>query len=150
MIGDGGDPVPNPDYDANKERENKTEVVIPLNHLSNFWRSLEMLLINCEVELILTWPKNCALADMAVDADANPAVVAPTGLEFQITDTILHVPVVTSSTKDDNNFSDQLKSGFKRTIKWNKYRSEMINQTKTSHLNYLLDPTFTKVNRLLG
>ena len=94
MIGDGGDPVPNPDYDANKESENKTEVVIPLNHLSNFWRSLEMPLINCEVELILTWPKNCALADMAVDADANPAVVPLTGLEFQITDTKLYVPVV--------------------------------------------------------
>ena len=98
--------------------------------------------------MILTWSKNCALADMAVDADANPAVVAPTGLEFQITDTILHVPFVTSSTKDDNNFLDQLKSRFKRTNKWNKYRSEMTNQTKTDHLNHLIDPTFTKVNRL--
>ena len=87
IIGDGGNPVPNPDYDANKEGENKTEVVIPLKHLSNFWRSLEIPLINCEVELILTWSKNCALADVAVDADANSAVVAPTGLEFQITDT---------------------------------------------------------------
>ena len=50
--------------------------------------------------------------------------------------------------KDDNNFSEQLKSGFKRTIKWNKHRSEMTNQTKTNYLNYLIDPTFTKVNRL--
>ena len=57
------------------------------------------------------------------------------------------MPVVTLSTKDDN-FLEQLKSGFKRTIKWNKYRSEMANQTKTNHLNYLIDPTFTKVNRL--
>ena len=83
IIGDEGNPVPNPDYDANKEGENKTEVVIPLKHLSNFWRSLEIHLINCEVELIFTWSKNCALADMAVDADANPAVVAPTGLEYK-------------------------------------------------------------------
>ena len=52
------------------------------------------------------------------------------------------------SAKDDNNFLEQLKSGFKRTIKWNKYRSEMTNQTKTNHLNHLIDPTFTKVNRL--
>ena len=52
------------------------------------------------------------------------------------------------STKDDNNFLEQLKLAFKRTIKWNKYRSEMTNQTKTNHLNYLIDPTFTKVNRL--
>ena len=102
--------------------------------------------INCE--LILTWSKNGALADMAADADANPAIVAPTGLKFQITDTSLYVPVVTLSTKDDNNFFEQLISGFKKTIKWNKYRSEMTNQTITNHLNHLIDPTFTKVNRL--
>ena len=60
----------------------------------------------------------------------------------------MYVPVVTLSTKDDNNFLEQLKSGFKRTIKWNKYRSEMTNQTKTNHLNHLIDPTFIKVNRL--
>ena len=58
------------------------------------------------------------------------------------------MPVVTLSTKNDNNFLEQLNSGFKRTIEWNKYRSEMTNQTKTNHLNYLIDPTFTKVNRL--
>ena len=58
------------------------------------------------------------------------------------------MPLVTLSAKDDNNFLEQLKSGFKRTIKWNKYRSEMTNQTKTNYLNYLIDPTFTKVNRL--
>ena len=57
------------------------------------------------------------------------------------------MPVVTLSTKDDNNFLEQLKSGFKRTIKWNKCRSEMTNQTKTNHLNHLINPTFTKINR---
>ena len=56
--------------------------------------------------------------------------------------------VVTLSTKDDNNFLEQLKSGFKKTIKWNKYRSKMTNQTKTNYLNYLIDPTFTNVNTL--
>ena len=60
----------------------------------------------------------------------------------------LYVPEVTLSTKDDNNFLEQLKSGFKRTIKWNKYRPEMTNQTKTNNLNYLIDPTFTNVYRL--
>ena len=107
-----------------------------------------MPLIVCEVELILTWSKNCALVDMTVNADANPAIVAPTGLEFKITDTKLYVPVVTLSIENDNNFLEQLKSGFKSTIKWNKYKSEMTNQTKTDHLNYLIDPTFNKVNRL--
>ena len=60
----------------------------------------------------------------------------------------MYVPAVNLSSKDNSNFLEQLKSGFKRTIKWNKYRSEMTNQTKTNHLNHLIDPTFTKVNRL--
>ena len=60
-----------------------------------------MPLVVCEVELILTWSKNCALVDMTVNADANPAIVAPTGLEFKITDTKLYVPVVTLSVEND-------------------------------------------------
>ena len=60
----------------------------------------------------------------------------------------MYVLIVTLSTEDDNNFSEQLKSGFKRTIKWNKYRSEMTNETKTINLNDLIDPIFNKVNRL--
>ena len=51
----------------------------------------------------------------------------------------MYVAVVTLSTEDDNNFLEQLKSGFKRTIRWNKYRSEMTNQTKNNNLNYLID-----------
>ena len=136
--------------------EQKVEIVVPLKYLSNFWRTLDMPLINCEINLILTWSENCVLTSKATrDAvpaqGGNPAVTRvnnPTNARFKITDTKLYVPVVTLSTKDDNNFLEQLKSGFKRTIKWNKYRSEMTNQTKTNHLNYLIDPTFTKVNRL--
>ena len=84
-------------YDANKFGKNETEVVVPLKHLSNFQRSLNIPLINCEVESILTWSKNCVLADMTVRAAQgdNPAIVAPLGLEFHITDTKLYVPVVT-------------------------------------------------------
>ena len=74
-----GNPVPNPNYDANKADTKETEVVIPLKHLSNFWRNLDILLMNCEGELIPTWSKNCILADMTVDADADPAIVAPSG-----------------------------------------------------------------------
>ena len=60
-------------------------------------------LTNCEVELILTWSKNCVLADMTVRAAQgdNPVIVAPTGLEFQITDTKLYVPVFTLSKEND-------------------------------------------------
>ena len=110
-------------YDANKFVKTETEVVIPLKHLSNFWRSLNIPLIICKVELILTWSKNCVLVDMTerdTEGD-NPAIVALTELEFKITDTKLYVPVVTSSKENDTKLLQQLKTGFKRTIKWNKY-----------------------------
>ena len=104
-------------YDANKVGKNKTEIVVSLKHLRNFWRTLSILLINCETELILTWSKSCALADITVRAAGNndnlPAIVAPTGLEFQITDTKLYIPVVSFSTENDK--KEQLKSGFKKT-----------------------------------
>ena len=89
---------------------------------------------------------------MTVRAAGNnndpPAVVAPTGLEFQITDTKLYVPVVTLSKENDKKLLEQLKSGFKRTVKWNKYRSQITIQPQNNNLNYLIDPTFTNVNRL--
>ena len=56
--------------------------------------------------------------------------------------------MVTLSSENDNKLLEKLKTGFKRTITWNKYRSEMSNQTKNNNLNYLIDPTFTNVNRL--
>ena len=96
------------------------KVVIPLKYLSNFWRSLNIPLINCEVELILTWSKNCALVDMTRrNAQGNnPATVPPTEITFEITDTNLYVPVVTLSKENDTKLLEQLKTGFKRTLKW--------------------------------
>ena len=81
----------------------------------------------------------------------NPVVYEinnPENATFQITDTKLYVPVVTLSKENDIKLLEQLKSGFKRTIKWNKYRSQMTIQPKNRNLNYLIDPTFTNVNRL--
>ena len=72
----------------------------------------------------------------------------PTGLEFQIKDTKLYVPVVTLSKENDTMLLENLKSGFKKTIKWNKYRSQMTIQNNNNNLNYLIDPTFTNVNTL--
>ena len=105
-------------------------------------------MINCEVELILTWSKNCVLADMTVDAAADPAIVAPSGAKFKITDTKLYVPVVTLSKENDIKLLEQLKTGFKRTIKWNKYRSQITVQSNNNNLNYLIDTTFTNLNIL--
>ena len=148
-IGDGEE-----GYDANKVGKNETEVVIPLKHLSNFWRNLNIPLINCEVELILTWFKNCVLIDKLTreaNYGANPHVSEinnPENAIFQITDRKLYVPVVTLSKENDVKLLEQLKSGFKRTIKWNKYRSQMTIQRQNNNLNYLIVPTFMNVNRL--
>ena len=139
---DDGNEIDNPDYDANKVGKNETEVVTPLKHLINFCRSFNIPLINCEVELILTWSKNCVLADMTV------AKYPPTGLEFQIKDTKLYVPVVTLSKESEIKLLEKLKSEFKKTIKWKKYRSQVTIQNNNNDLNYLIDPTFTIVKRL--
>ena len=91
---------------------NGIEIMVPLKYLSNFWRTIEKPLINCEVELILTWSADCAIISTNV-ANQNPT--------FTITESNLSVPVVTLSTQDNAKLLQQLKSGFKRTISWNKY-----------------------------
>ena len=134
------------------------EMVVPLKHLGNFWDSLYISLVNSEVNLILTWSENCVSTDLithvVVPAGINnlprPVITAPASATFKITDIKLHVPVVTLSSENDNKLLEQLKTGFKRTIKWNKYRSEISNQTGNNNLNYLIDPAFIKVNRLFA
>ena len=118
----------------NNDLLTNAKVVIPLKHLSNFWSALNIPFINSEVELILTWSKNCVLADVTVNADADPAIVAPSGATFKITDTKLYVPVVTLSKENDTKILEQLKLGFKRTIKWNKYRSKITIQPQKNNL----------------
>ena len=133
---------------------NDVKVVVPLKHLNNFWRHLDIPLINCEVELILTWFKKCVLIDKSTreaNYGADPNVYEidnPGNATFKITDIKLFVPVVSLSKVDDIKLLEQLKTGFNRTIKWNKYRSQMSIQPQNNNLNNLIDPTFTKVNRL--
>ena len=107
-------------------------------------------MIKCEAELILTRSKKCVLVDMATrDAEGdNPAIVTPSGATFKIIDTKLYVSVVTLSTENDKKLLEKLKSGFKRTVKWNKYRSQMNIQSNNNNSNYLSDPIFAKVSRL--
>ena len=78
--------------------------MVPLKYLSNFWRTVEMPLMNCEVSLILTWSSTCVITN-SIGAGA-----------FEITDTKLYVPVVTLSTQDNSKLLQQLKSGFKRVV----------------------------------
>ena len=104
-------------YNEDNVGKNETEIAIPLKHLGNFWRALNIPLINCEIEVILTWPKNCVLTDMTANAANNSAIVAPTGLEFELKETKLYAPVVTLSKENDTKLLEQLKLGFKRTVK---------------------------------
>ena len=115
------------------------EIMVPLKYLSNFWRTLEMPLINCEVNLILTWSSNCVLI---ATGNQNQAAI------FEITDTKLYVPVVTLSTQENNKFLQQLKSGFKRVINWNKYLSKPELLAQNPNLNHLVEPSFQGINRL--
>ena len=85
---------------------------------------------------------------MTVDGDADPAIVAPSGAKFKIPYTKLYVPVVTFSKENDTKHLELSKTRFKRTIKWNKHRSKITMQPQNNNLNYLIDPTFTNVNRL--
>ena len=102
------------------------EIIVPLKYLSNFSRALEMLLINCEVNLTLTWSKDCVITNS--------------------TETKLYVPVVTLSAKDNEKLLQRLKSGFKKTISWNKYESSIKTFAQNRYLNYSI--SFQGGNRL--
>ena len=94
-----------------------------------------MPLINCEVNLILTWSSTCVITN-------------PTGAgTFKITDTKLYVPVVTLSTQDNSKLLQQLMPGFKRVISWNKYLSKPKLLTQNPNSNHLVEPGFQGVNR---
>ena len=119
--------------------EQKIEIIVPLKYLLSFWRTLEMPLINCEINLILTWPEHCVIVSTNV-ANQNAT--------FAITDTKLYAPVVTLSTQDNEKLLQQLKSSFKRVINWNKYLSKPELSAQDSNLNHLVERSFEEVNKL--
>ena len=120
------------DDDADDDRSlKKIKLVVPLKYLSNFFRSLEMPLINCKIHLELNWNNNYVMhgADTYAGGDnANDREAT-----FQITSTKLYVPVVTLSTKDNENLTKQLDEGFKRSAYWNEYQSKI--ETKAANNN---------------
>ena len=115
------------------------EIMVPLKYLSNFWRTLEMPLINCEVNLILTWSSICFIVSTN-NANHNAT--------FTITNTKIYVSVVTLSTQENSKLLQQLKSGFKKVINWNKYLSKPELLLQNPNLNDLVEPSFQGVNRL--
>ena len=134
--------------DVGEDEKDDVTIAKPLKYLGNFWRSLDIPLINCEITLILSWYKECVLVGRAFRGQPVAAINSPTSAKFEITDCKLYVPVVTLSAENDNKLLEQLKSRFRITIKWNKYMSQMSNQNKNNNLNYLIDPTISNVNRL--
>ena len=114
------------------------EIMVPLKYLSNFWRTSEMSLNNCEINLTLTWSSTCVIVSTR---HVNQSAA------FEITDTRLYVPVVTLSTQENAKLLQQLKSGFKRVINWNKYLSKPELLAQNPNLNHLVEPSFQGVNR---
>ena len=92
------------------EQKMELKIAVPLKYLSNFWRSLEMPLINCKVELSLKWMENCVLTTAPIGANAN--ATGADSATFKITDAKLYVPVFTLSIEDNAKLTKQLNKGF--------------------------------------
>ena len=105
------------------------EITVPLKYLGNFWRPLEIPLINCGVTLMLTWFVNCV--NVSTDVDTR-----------------LYIPVITLSQQDNAKLLEQLYSGFKRVRNWNKYVSKPELLAQNPNLNHLIEPSFQGINRL--
>ena len=121
----------NPVIDNNIGKTN-VKIVVPLKYLSNFFRSLEMPLINCKIKSNLTWKKECVLSNQAGDAI------------FIINDTKLYVPVVTLSKEDNKNFIEQQNKDFQRSIYWNEYKTKEKDEDQNANVfkDITLDPSF--------
>ena len=122
-------------------RKNGVKIAVPLKYLSNFWRSLEMSLINCKVELLLKWYERCLLTAAATAT-------------FKITDAKLYVPIVTLSIEDNSKLTKLLNEGFKRPIYWNEYKVtpnkivEIADVNEEKYIRELLDSSCQGVKRL--
>ena len=123
------------------EQKKGVKIAVPLKCLSNFWKSLEMSLINCKVELLLNWIERYLLSV------ANTVI-------FKINDAKLYVPILISSAEDNVKLSKLLSEGFKRTVYWNKYKVIGNKIVEIAAINgercirELLDSSYQEVKRL--
>ena len=124
---------------ANNGRKEGVKIAVPLKYLSNFWRSLEIPLINCKIELSLTWDENCILTNV----DGNST--------YKITDAKLYVPIVTLSIEDNSKLTKLLSEGFKRSVYRNKYKV-IPNKTyeENNYIREFLDASYQGVKRLFA
>ena len=117
------------------------KIAVPLKYLSNFWRSIEMPLINYRIELSLNWIEKYLLTT------ANIAI-------FKITDAKIYVQIVNLSAEDNVKLLKLLSQGFKRTVYWNRYKVidhkivEIGNMNEEKYIRELLDCSWQGVKRL--
>ena len=136
LIGDTG----------NNGRKNGIKTAVPLKYLSNFWRSLEIPLINCKVELSLNWIENCVLT--TVEIGENDNATGADSATFKITDAKLYVPVVSLSTEDSVKLAKLLREEFKRHVYLNEYKMidnkvvEITNVDGEKYTRKLLDSNY--------
>ena len=125
--------IGNTDADGANRKKEGVKIVVPLKYLSNFWRSLEISLINCKDELSLEWYENWVLSNVYANST------------FKITDANLYVPVVTLSTENNAKLSKLLTEGLKKSIYWNEYRA--ILEQRYNELRKLIDYSWQEINR---
>ena len=130
----------------NNETKNGVKIVVPLKYLSRFWRSLEMPLINCKVELSLKWIEDCVLI---AAANANKAT-------FEIVDAKLYVLIVSLSAEDNAKLLKLLCERFKRSIQWKKYKvidnraTEIADVSEEKYIRELLDSSYPGIKKLFA
>ena len=134
--------------DGNDRSLKNIKLVAPMKYLSNFFRSLEMPLINCKTHLELNCKNICVM--YGADAYAGGGNDNNREATFQITST-KYIPVVTLAIKDNENLTKQLDEGFKRSVYWNEYQSKIETETADDNnvTRFPLDVSFQGVNRLL-
>ena len=115
--------------------------------LKNFWRLLEMPLINCKVELTLKWSKYCVFSAGGTEIDINDNNA--NNVIFTIKDTKLYAPVVTLSPRDNQKLSKLLSKRFEQSVYWYEYKAKSENKNTTNEYRYFLESNFVGVNRLL-
>ena len=112
--------------------------MIPLKYLSNFWITLDVPLINCEINISLTWSDKCIIVTRYYgDQEPKLAIIDAKHLCSSCGFISLRLRTIAA-----------VKIGFKRTINWNKYQSEPTAQRRNRYLNHIIDPSFQEVNRL--
>ena len=116
---------------------------LPLKYLSNFWKSLEIPLINCKVEFRLKWTNSCVLSAAVDNINGNDGDNNIISLYYYI-----YIPVISLSVKDNKKLSKLLSKGFEKSVYWNEYETKIKNQNTTNEFRYFLEPHFVSVSRL--